>query len=107
MLSLEKGRVPEKNWKDRSGLTEYALADLGGGLRGLQPPLSSKNFTKKRSFLAIFRAATPPFPDRMVDKSSHERLQPPLSKISRSAHGMGDEFLIGMITFVHEGRLHP
>ena len=62
-----------------------ALADLG--LRGLHPPppFWSENFTKKRSILAIFRASTPSFLDRIVDKSSHERLAtPPLSKISRS-----------------------
>ena len=63
------------------------LADLGGGLRGLQPPLWSENFTKKGHF-GPFLGLQPPFPDRMVDKStcSHERLQPPLSKISRSAY---------------------
>ena len=34
------------------------FADLGGGLRGLQPPLVGK-FYQKRSILAIFRASTP------------------------------------------------
>ena len=63
-----------------------------GGSRGrvagvATPPLVGK-FYQKRSFLVIFRAATPPpFLDRMVDKSNRERLQPPLSKISRSAYG--------------------
>ena len=72
--------------EDHQSYDFKTLADLGGGLRGLQPPLVGKFYQKKRSFFAIFRAATPPFPDRMVDNSSHERLQPPLSKNSRSAY---------------------
>ena len=45
----------------------------GGGLRGLHPPppIWSENFTNKRSFLP-FLGLQPPFPDRMVDKRSHQ-----------------------------------
>ena len=65
-----------------------------GGSRGrvagvaTPPPLWSENFTKKRSFWPFWGLQPPPpFPDRLMDKSSHERLQsPPLSKISRSAY---------------------
>ena len=50
---------------------------------GVATPLFwSENFNPK-SHLATLRA-TPPFPDRMTDKSSQERLQTP--KISRSAY---------------------
>ena len=62
-----------------------ALADLRGGLRELQPPLWSEIFTPKRLFFAIFSSATPLL-DRMVDKNSHERLQPPPLNISRFAY---------------------
>ena len=41
------------------------------------------------SFLTIFRVATA-FPDKMVDKSSHEKLHPPF-KISRSAYALSCE----------------
>ena len=64
----------------------YPLADLGGGLPEVATPLWSENFTQKMSFFAIFRTAPPSFQDRMVDKSSHERLQSLLSKISRSTY---------------------
>ena len=59
-------------------MVRHFIGGSRGGLRGLQPPLCSENFTKKRSFLAIFYGCNPPpFPDRMVDKSSHEMLQTP------------------------------
>ena len=54
------------------------LADLGGGLPGLQP-LFGRNIYQKKVIFGHFRAATP-FPDRMLDKSGHERLQPPFQK---------------------------
>ena len=54
-----------------------SLADLGGGLRGLQPPpFRQKNLPKKGLFWP-FLGLQPPFPDWMVDKSSLERLEPP------------------------------
>ena len=52
-----------------------SLADLGRGLWGCYPTLVV-TFYQKGHFFAILRAATP-IPDRMVDKSSHERLQNP------------------------------
>ena len=52
---------------------------IGGSRGGLQPPFGRKILPKKVIF-CHFRASTPPFPDRMVDKSSHERLQPPFKK---------------------------
>ena len=78
--------MPDVNDKRRRTV-DSALADLGGGLRGLQPQLWSENFTKKRSFFAIFRAATPPPPFRtelwtkVVMRGCN-----PLSKISGSAY---------------------
>ena len=51
-------------------------------------PLIGK-FYPKMSFLVIFRAVYNPFLNQMMDKSSHNRLQPPppFLKISRSAYG--------------------
>ena len=60
-----------------------------GRVAGIAPPFGRKILPIKWSFWVIFRTA-PPFPGRKVEKSSHERLQPPpppLSKISRSAYG--------------------
>ena len=67
-------------------LDPTTLADLGEGTGGCNPPpFWLENFTQKIVIFGNFRAA-PPFPYRMVDKSNHERLQPRLSKISRSAY---------------------
>ena len=72
--------------KDNLSLLNYnhkipqALADLGNGMRGLQPPpllpFWSENVIQKISFLAIL-GLQPSFPDRMFEKSGHERLQTP------------------------------
>ena len=65
-----------------------SLADLGEGCRGCNP-FRRKILPKKGHFWPFLGLQPPPFPDRMADKSSHERLQPPLSKISRSVHELG------------------
>ena len=55
--------------------------DYIGGSRGrvdgvATPSPFGRKIYQKLSIFAIFRAATP-FPDRLVDKSSHKRLHPP------------------------------
>ena len=64
-------------YEKRSG-SKISLADLGGGLRVLQPPppLSRKILQRKGHFWP-FLGLQPPVPDRVVDKISHERLHPP------------------------------
>ena len=77
--------------KSESELKALIIGRSRGGLRGLQlpPPFGPKILPKKVIF-DNFCGLGPqlPFSHRMVDKSSHERLQypPPLSKISRSAY---------------------
>ena len=64
----------------------YHWRIYGEGCGGCTPPFGWKILPKKGQFWP-FLGLQPPFPDRIVDKSSHERLQtPPLSKISRSAY---------------------
>ena len=55
---------------------QYSIGGSRGRVAGCTPLLVGK-FYQKRSLLAIFRAPIPPphFPDRMVVKTSHERLQ--------------------------------
>ena len=55
------------------------VAGSEGRVAGVEPPppLAGKVYPQKMSFFAIFKGCNPhPFLNRMVDKSSHERLHP-------------------------------
>ena len=85
-LSDDKGdeRIIINKRQKKTGRSPTTSADLndrinnwrilGGGLRELNPPFGEP-FDHIQSFWTILRAAIP-FSDRIVDKSSHERLQP-------------------------------
>ena len=60
ILLLEARRKAMMNYLPFTVHT-ISLADLGGGLRGLQPPpLGSENFTKKGQFLPFLGLQPPP-----------------------------------------------
>ena len=87
-LKYAKTQKIDKNLSKRTILYIYRLhiGRLRGRIAGVAtpPPPPGRKIYKRGSFLG-HQTTPPPFPDRMVDKSSHERLHPPF-KISRSAY---------------------